>query len=40
MAGAINQLNEDQSRLAWRVRQAGVPGEIIDELINENIIAR
>ena len=40
MAGAINQSNEDRSRLAWRVRQAGVPGEIIDELINENIVAR
>src|SRR4029077_19150120 len=40
MAGAINPLNEDRSRLAWRVRQAGVPNEIIDELINDNIVAR
>ena len=31
---------EDRSRLAWRVRQAGVPSEIIDELINDNIVAR
>jgi hypothetical protein len=40
MAGTINSLNEDRSRLAWRVRQAGVPSEIIDELINDNIVAR
>jgi CRP/FNR family cyclic AMP-dependent transcriptional regulator len=40
MAGVINALNEDRSRLAWRVRQAGVPSEIIDELINDNIVAR
>src|SRR5208282_1213066 len=40
MAGAINPLNEDRSRLTWRVRQAGVPSEIIEELINDNIVAR
>src|ERR1700720_3544530 len=40
MAGALNSLNEDRGRLAWRVRQAGVPNEIIDELINDNIVAR
>lgn len=40
MAGAINPLNEDRSRLAWRVRQVGVPSEIIDEIINDNIVAR
>ncbi len=40
MAGALNSLNEDRSRLAWRVRQAGVPSEIIDDLINDNIVAR
>src|SRR5271169_328448 len=40
MAVTINSLNEDRSRLAWRVRQAGVPSEIIDELINDNIVAR
>ena len=40
MAGAINSLNEDRSRLAWRVRQAGVPSEIVDDLINDNIVAR
>jgi CRP-like cAMP-binding protein len=40
MAGSINPLSEDRSRLAWRVRQAGVPSEIIDELINDNIVAR
>ena len=40
MAGTISSLNEDRSRLAWRVRQAGVPSEIIDELINDNIVAR
>jgi hypothetical protein len=39
MAGTINSLNEDRSRLAWRVRHAGVPSEIIDELINDNIVA-
>jgi CRP/FNR family cyclic AMP-dependent transcriptional regulator len=38
--GAINPLSEDRSRLAWRVRQAGVPSEIIEELINSNIVAR
>ena len=40
MAGTINSLSEDRSRLAWRVRQAGVPSEIIDDLINDNIVAR
>ncbi len=40
MAGGINAMNDDRSRLAWRVRQSGVPGEIIDELINDNIVAR
>jgi CRP/FNR family transcriptional regulator, cyclic AMP receptor protein len=40
MAGTISSLNEDRSRLAWRVHQAGVPSEIIDELINDNIVAR
>lgn len=40
MAGGINVMNDDRSRLAWRVRQSGVPGEIIDELINDNIVAR
>ena len=40
MAGAINWLNEDRGRLAWRVRQAGVPSEIVDDLINDNIVAR
>src|SRR2546425_10563794 len=40
MAGAINPLNEDRSRLAWRGRQAGGPSEIIDELIKDNIRAR
>jgi len=40
MAGSINPLSEDRSRLAWRVRQAGVPSEIIDELINDNIVSR
>ena len=40
MAVAINSLSEDRNRLAWRVRQAGVPSEIIDELINDNMVAR
>src|SRR5690242_329739 len=40
MAGGINAMIDDRSRLAWRVRQSGVPGEIIDELINDNIVAR
>ncbi len=40
MAGGLNSLNEDRSRLALRVRQAGVPSEIIDELVNDNIVAR
>ena len=40
MVGAINSLNEDRSRLGWRVRQAGVPNEIVDDLINDNIVAR
>jgi CRP/FNR family transcriptional regulator, cyclic AMP receptor protein len=40
MAVALNSLTEEGSRALWRVRQAGLPPEFIDELIGDNIIAR
>lgn len=40
MAGASSSPNDDRSRVLWRVRQAGVPDGLIDELISENILAR
>jgi CRP/FNR family cyclic AMP-dependent transcriptional regulator len=40
MAGGVNQLNDDRSRLISRMRQAGVPAEVLDEIMHENIVAR
>lgn len=40
MAVAFNSLNEERSRALWRVRQAGLPNELIDELLSDNITAR
>ena len=40
MAGVINQLNDDRGRLISKMRQAGVPPEILDEVLHENIVAR
>ena len=40
MAVAVNSLTEEGSRALWRVRQAGLPPEFVDELVGDNIIAR
>lgn len=40
MAVALNSLTEEGSRALWRVRQAGLPPEFVDELVGGNIIAR
>lgn len=40
MAVALNSLTEEKGRALWRLRQAGLPPEFVDELIGDNIIAR
>jgi CRP/FNR family transcriptional regulator, cyclic AMP receptor protein len=40
MEVALNSLTEEGNRALWRIRQAGLPPEFVDELIGDNIIAR
>lgn len=40
MAVAPGSLTDESSRALWRVRQAGLPAEFIDELIGDNMVAR
>ncbi|HZO82461.1 MAG TPA: Crp/Fnr family transcriptional regulator [Candidatus Binataceae bacterium] len=36
----LNSLTEEGNRALWRIRQAGLPAEFVDELIGDNLIAR
>jgi CRP/FNR family transcriptional regulator, cyclic AMP receptor protein len=40
MPSALNMLDEERSRILGRVRQAGLPGEFVDEVASDNIAVR